>query len=159
MFAAAMLLVISRERPLFPSQTIIARFQAKYPDSKFVADVSHTYSSTPDLENQRLYIRKNLPPGEPVIGYASIGGISEPALWFPLGQRRVEEVLAGDTSQQLRLSGIHYVVVEDEIFRGTNETLQQWLSQYGGTLVKEWMFLKNPYEPMHHLYLVHLQNP
>jgi hypothetical protein len=159
MCLAALLLLISRDRPLFPAQTIIGWLQQERPDSKFVARIAHSYSGTPDSGNQRIFLRTNLPPDEPVIGYATIDGMAEPAMWLPFGRRRVERVLASDTSRQLLLSGINYVVVEENIFRGTNDNIQQWLSRYDAITVKEWTFLADPYQPPNHFYLVRLRQP
>jgi hypothetical protein len=150
------LLVISRDRPLFPSQFVITRLETKHPGSKFIASLAHSYSGTSDFQNQRFFLRTNLPPDEIIIGYATFQGMSEPAMWFSSGQPQVERVLAGDTPEQLRLDGVHYVVLEDSLFRRNNDTLPQWLSRYDGTVLKEWTFLSDPYAPPAHFWLVHL---
>jgi hypothetical protein len=150
------LLVISRDRPLFPSQFVITRLETKHPGSTFIASLAHSYSGTADFQNQRFFLRTNLPPDETLIGYATFQGMSEPAMWFSSGQPQVERVLAGDTPEQLRLEGMHYVVLEDSLFRRNNDTLPQWLARYDGTVLKEWTFLSDPYAPRAHFWLVRL---
>ena len=157
MLAAVMLLVVSRDRPLFPAQTVVGRLEAKYPNSKFVSNVSRTYSSAPDFEKQQSFLGKNL-PADTVLGYAAMAGEAESSLWLPYGKRQVQRILPGDTPEQLRAAGIHCVVVEDYFLRETNDTLQQWLARYNGILVKQWQFLGDPYEPPKMYYLVRLQN-
>ena len=158
MLMAVLLLAISRDRPLFPAQTIIGWLAARHPDSKLISTISRSYAATPDFEHQRLLLQKILPPGEPVLGYAAVDGLIESCLWLPYGQRRVERILPGDPPEQLRLAGIHHVVLENNLLNQTNETLPQWLARYSGVVIRQWDFIANPYDPPQHFYLVRLQN-
>ncbi len=159
MVVAAGLLLISRDRPLFPSQTGVSWLMAKYPDSKFVSNISRTYSEVPAYAEQQMYLRKILPQGESVIGYATWDdGAAGDSLWMPYGVRRVEYVLPDDTSKQLGRDGIHYVVVEGLLLNMTHNTLKQWLDRYHADVVTEWTSLQNPYAPPVRFYLVRLQN-
>ena len=157
MMAAAMLLVVSRDRPLFPVQMVVGQLEAKYPNSKFVSNISRTYSSAPDFENEQLFLRNNL-PADKVLGYAAMAGEAESSMWLPYGSRWVQRILPGDPPEQVHSWGIHYVVVESSFLRDTDETLQQWLARYGGILMKQWEFLGDPYQPPERFYLVRLQN-
>ena len=159
MALAVSLLFISRDRPLFPAQTVIQHLEAKYPNSKFVANIQRTYSETPAFEEERIEARKALPKDEAVIGYASsIDGQAASSLWLPYGQRRVEYVLPEDTADQVRARGIHYVVVESLMLDMTQDTIQQWLARYNGVIVTQWQFLSNPYVPPFNYYLVRLNH-
>ncbi len=157
MLVAVLLLVISRDRPLFPAQTIADRLGAKYPNSTFISKICRTYSSASDFENQRLFLEKIL-PDHVVLGYAAIAGLAESSMWLPYGTRRIQRILPGDTPEQVRSSGIHYVVVEDDFLLGTNDTLQKWLARFNAILLKQWEFLGDPYEPPKRYNLVLLQN-
>ena len=159
MISAVILLVISRDRPVFPAQTVIGWLQAKYPDTKLVVSVSRTYAETPAFEDQRSVLRTILPPDAPVLGYAAVDGVIESCLWLPYGQRQVQRILPGDSPEQTRQAGIHYVVLENNLLIQTHQTLQQWLARYHGMVSKEWEFIANPYEPPQRFYLVHLQYP
>ncbi len=155
---AAVLLVISRDRPLFPSQTVVSWLEARYPDSKLVSNISRTYAETPAFEKQRLILRANLPPGETILGYATDGGLAESSLWLPYGCRRIIRVLPDDTLEQLRSDGIHYVVMEDDFLLKSHDTLEQWLARYRGVLITQWKCLQDPYAPLEGFYLIRLQD-
>ena len=113
---SAVLLVFSlRDRPLFPAQPALGWLAKKYPQSKPVSWTTNFYAYAIGplfARDARDFFAKDLPPDERIIGYATIGGVAEPGLWLPFGQRRVERVLAGDTPEQLHQLGIHYVMVD-----------------------------------------------
>lgn len=157
MVLAAALLLISRDRPLFPSQTLVRLAEAKFPNSKMAANVLETYAETPAFIKERAMLKGMLPRGEKVLGYAAAwDGELESSLWLPYGERRIVEVLPGATLEQLH--NLHYVVLEEARLRKTSETLPQWLSQYNAALVNQWDFLEDPRSPPQHFYLVLLKN-
>jgi hypothetical protein len=154
------LVVVSRDRPLFPAQTVIGWLKAQHPNSKLVANIALTYAETPAFEEERLFFRNNLPPDSTVLGYAAISREAESLLWLPFGQRRVEIVLPDDTPEQLRAAGIEYVVVTEEKFLQKNhDTIEQWVGRNHGKSVWQKSFVENPYDPPEIYYLVRLQNP
>ncbi len=159
MALALMLVVVSRDRPLFPVQTVIGRLQTIYPNSKFVSKVGRTYAETPDYQNLRSSLKEKMPSDVPLLGYASAGGLLGSSLWLPYGERRVEYILPGDTPEQLRAAGIHYAVVESVFLDYTNVTLDQWLARYNAVVDTQWQFVANPYLPPQKFYLVHLLEP
>lgn len=156
---AAGLLVISRDRPLFPSQTVVGWLAARHPNAKLVSNMSRTYAETPAAEKQRLRLWKNIPPGEAILGYAAadLGGLAETPLWLPFGRRQIQRVLPEDTPEQLRSAGIHYVLVQRDYLLMTHDTIEQWLARYGGVLLTQWESLQDPYAPPEGFYLVRLQ--
>jgi hypothetical protein len=151
------ILVISRDRPLFPAKTVIARLQMKYPRSGFLQRLWLSYTWVISNDSRRQYFQKDFPTDEQTIGYATRGGDSEPGLWLPFGQRRVEQVLLEDTPEQLRLQNIHYVLVEDMALETTPMTIEQWMKRYDGDLIDQLEFMRDPYRPPGHLYLVRLR--
>lgn len=155
MCIAAMLLVTSRDRPLFPAQMLMNWLQADHPNSKFISRAAYSYRLVPDFEEQRIVFEKIRPPGEKVVGLATVEGSSEPGLWLPYGQRKVMRILPGDTPEQLRQAEIRYVMLEDDFLYYTNQTLDQFLSRYHGTLVTTGSFFADTGEPQY-FYLVHL---
>jgi hypothetical protein len=158
MVVAAMLLVISRDRPLFPAQTLLDRLQAQKPNSGFVSKLVYTYSLVPEFEKQRLFLKKLVPPGEKIIGLAIVERTAETPLWFPFGVRKVERLVPNQPPEQLRQDGIHYVIIEDDYLGLTDETIDQWLSRYHGTLATQWDVFMGINQPRQHGYLVHLEN-
>ena len=155
---AALVLVISRDRPLFPAQTILSRLQAKKPNSTFVARLVYTYSLVPEFQKQRDFLEQVVPPGEKVVGVAIVERTAETPLWFPFGVRKVERILPDDTPEQLLQERIHYVVVEDDYLSLTNETIEQWVSSYQGTVATHWDIFMGINQPEQHGYLVRLGN-
>jgi hypothetical protein len=154
---AAALLVVSRERPLFPSQIILRQLKENHPQSKLVSNIFMTYAITPAFEEERKYLREVLPLNEAVIGYAAgIDGEAGSSLWLPYGQRRIQYVTPDDTVDGLHSTGIHYVVVDSEFLEVTRQALPPWLARYQATVVKQWHVLLDPYAPPRAFYLVRL---
>ena len=159
MVIAAALLVVSRERPLFPSQTIIERLEARDPHSKFVLNIASTYSTTPNFEEKRRYLRTILPSGESVIGYATANdGEEGSSLWLPYGSRRIQYVMPGDTLEKLRADGVHYVVVDMELLYTVHDSLSNWLARYNAVVVRHWTDRTDPYAPPRDYYLIRIQS-
>lgn len=156
MLLTAAVLVVSRDRPLFPAVTIISRLHDAHPQSKFLSRLWLSYTWPRSVEQLRNYFRKDLPPDEHIIGYATVSGGAEMGLWLPFGSRRVERVLADDTPEQLRAQGMHYVLVEDFALGASHTTIDQWMQRYDARLVDQLEFLEDPYRPPGHLYLVRL---
>jgi hypothetical protein len=159
MLLTAALLVVSRDRPLFPAVTITGRLQAAHPQSKLLSRLWLSYAWPRSVEQQRNFLRKDLPPDGGVVGYATTSGCAEPGLWLPFGSRRVERVLADDTPEQLRSQGICYVLVEDYALVAAQMTLEQWMQHYDASLVDQLEFHEDPYRPPGHYYLVRLNQP
>ena len=156
MFLTAMMLVVSRDRPLFPAKTIIGQLHAEFPNSKLLSTLWSHYAWPSSVTSLRSYLKEDLPQGERVIGYATIDGFCEPGLWLPFGRDQVERVLVKETAEQLRRHGMHYVVVEDDALARANLTIGGWAKKYSGDVVNQIAIMRDPYRPMEHLYFVRL---
>jgi len=154
MLFTALVLVISRDRPLFPAVTVTGGLHAAHPHSQSLSRLWLSYAWPRSVELQRNYFQKDLPPEERIVGYATSNGDGEIGLWLPFGSRRVERVLADDTPEQVRSQGIHYVLVEDYVLEASQISIGQWLQRYDADLVDQLEFLRDPYRPPAHLYLV-----
>ena len=103
-------------------------------------------------------LKEKIPPGERIVGYATVVGFSEPGLWLPPGNHAVERILPDDTSRELREKGIHYVVVGGEYFEvAAEKTIEEWLDKYDGELIDQIHYDYSPGGPVRQLYLVHLR--
>jgi hypothetical protein len=158
MLLAAGMLVISRDRPLFPERTIIEKLEARFPQSKFFPGIDAAYAAPRAISGAQNYFAHDIPPGERVVGFATKIGAFEQGLWMPFGQRRVERVLPDDTPEELRRRGIHYVLVEDDALEASGMTIEQWMQRYNGSLVDQLAFLQDRHRPLAHLYLVVLHS-
>jgi hypothetical protein len=144
-----------RGRTLVPVAVADRLYQA-HPNNKVLSTMMDFYNARRSVEAQRSRLEQSLPAGEKIVGYATTVGGSEPGLWMPFGQRRVERVLPEDTADDLLKAGIHYILVEDVAFHAMNITIEEWMARYHATPVDELTFTKDPGSPPGHLYLVYL---
>jgi hypothetical protein len=157
MAVTILLLILSRGKQLFPAQTLFGRLHEKYPHSRIVARLAVSFSTPTFLRTQQTAFQNDLPPGETTIGYyTTFNCTAEPGLWQPLGSRRIERVIPGDSPAELRRKPIHYVVVDEQALLHSNQTIGEWLKLYDAELVKEVAFMIQWEQPPHHLYLVRL---
>jgi hypothetical protein len=158
MVPAAILLVVNPNRPLFPAKTILGHFLAAHPQSKALSQLQNAFAAPDSLENLKRQLKENLPPGELLVGFAAVGNSeSEPALWLPLGSRRVMRVLKQDTPEKLAEAGIHYVVIEE--FPSLDcRNIEDWLARYHAKLVADLPFKKfGGNSRLSHVYITRLE--
>ncbi len=145
----------SRCRDFVPP-TLVNQLQVTHPKSKFLSTFGDYYVSRAAVKAQREFLQTNGLSGENLVGYATTCGASEPGFWMPLGSRRVERVVAGDSLDTLRAQNMHYVVVDDFALPAP-QTISQWAESYHGDVASELTFRLIPASPPMHLYLVHLR--
>ncbi len=135
MLATAGMLVVSRNRPLFPAVTIMTRVAQQHRNWHWAERVreSYAYRLSHDLQ-QRLF-KSVLPAQEHVIGYATVRSSDEPGQWVPFGSRRVERVLPDDTAAELQARGIHFVLVDSDGMGLLGMSIGDWTNRFDGTLV------------------------
>ncbi|MGO8763789.1 MAG: hypothetical protein ACLQSR_01485 [Limisphaerales bacterium] len=158
MASAVALLVICPARPLLPLGTAAEKLHDRYPNVSAIGQLSDVYSSRLDLIIAKQPFGESLPSGEQVVGYATTLGVAEVGLWRPFGQRRVERIVPGDTLEDLRSRGIHFVMVDDMILVAHHETIEQWAAPYHGIIVVRQPIKMAGY-PDAHLFLVRLGEP
>jgi hypothetical protein len=158
MVATAFLVVVSRSRPLFPAQTLIAQLQARHPQSRFVSRMAVAYNFRNAFAQEMALFENSLPRDERVVGYATLGGLAEVGLWRPLGQRQVLRVLSDDSPARIREAGVRYVVVDDAGLLMRPESIQGWMTRFRGELVDRTEIHEDPYTPAVNFYLVRLSN-
>jgi len=129
------ILVIARDRPLFPANTILLSLAEKHPQWKFLVREQKSYAVRLALAAQRNVFRNAIPAEAKVLGYATVRGGLEPGQWIPFEQRRVERVLPDDTPSQLQAKDIHYVLVDGSGLGFLNLTIGDWTNRFGAVLV------------------------
>ena len=164
MALTAVMLITSVDRPLFPVQRLFGWLNAKYPGSAIIMDgyMDYLYSYFRNLEAHRNFLRRNVPPDEPILGYYTTStGVDEIALWQPLNGRRVVRILPEDPPERLRQQGIHFVVIDGLALQEKNESARLWLETHHAQLI-------NVFPPVAQLdldqgycqlYLVYLTDP
>jgi hypothetical protein len=149
MTITGILLATLSERPLFPAKTIYRALHAKFPGCELVSDEYFRYleSNYQVRQARRDYLEAALPPDETAIGYyAGMLDVDEPGIWLPRPQRRVEDITSGDSPEQLRSLGIHYVVVDGAAVLHQNGSITNWMNKYDAGLVGEYVFPRTSFQ-------------
>lgn len=133
---AALVLVISPARPLFPANTLLEKIQAHHPGSKLLARAEEVYS---------VYSRRNdafapaldaLPPGLKTLGFITYDD-PETSLWRPFGSRRIVHVCPDDNAEYLKAEGIEYILAKSNLFGKQFPDFDAWLAKMNAHLVKK----------------------
>jgi hypothetical protein len=156
--STAVLLIIAREHPLFPAESIVAVLKKSPVDQTFVAKIDKSFYY---WDSTRIVIanplKDKIPPTEHVVGYATVFGYCEPGLWLPFGSRTVERILPDMTPDELFHKNIHYVLIGDEFFDVARErNIEGWLNDYHGQVIDQTTYYYGPTGPIRTLYLVRL---
>ncbi len=142
---AALLVIISQARPLWPANFILNKLDAKNssnPRLRRIADVFATYAHRADAFAP---VRAKLPEGLTVLGLISADD-PETSLWRTFGSRRIEHVKRDDTLVNLRERRIQYVLVNSTVLY---QPIADWTRQMHGDIIWEMTLqLKTSLPPM-----------
>jgi hypothetical protein len=127
--------VLTPSRPLWPSQTILARANDPGAHSHFINRVKAVYSVYADRSDPLFRARAAMPEDCPVIGFAGGDNDTEISFWRPYTHRRVECILPGDSAMDVRARHIEYAAVGEVYLSIYHLTLQEWLQKYHATLL------------------------
>jgi hypothetical protein len=166
------LIVLSRQRPLFPAQTI-SKLLAEHAGSKpFLRKLVNSYTFAESLRAELKPFLAKIPPGEPKIGYAVRAGDKEPWLWKPFFHREIKRVLNSDPPEAVRALGIRYVVVDRSALtpiydpamvaelpspRSNIQSIEEWVRIYNAEEVASGDVRVEPDAPPEKIYLVRLR--
>jgi len=133
---AVVLIVSSRQRPVWPAHYFTAFLQQRYPAAAWPLKIRQAYEFPPAAwEPLDANFLSHIPPDEPIVGYATSFGGFDRQLWFPLRQRRVAYVRPDDPPERLRSLGARFLVVDYGVFKSFNTTLATWMQRYDAELV------------------------
>lgn len=154
---SALLLVVNTSRPLFPAVTVMRHLATGHPHSKMFSALRAAYMASCAFQSGEQQIEEKMPANEPLVGYAAVGNAQlEPALWQPLGTRRVERVLKTDSPEHLIQQGIHYVVIENFPSLDCLD-IGKWMARYHARLTAELTFQDKSRDGSQcHVYLMRL---
>jgi hypothetical protein len=144
MLLTAAMLIVARDRPLFPARSILLPLTQKHPEWHFLSKAWDSYACRFSVEAQRNAFRDTIPAGERVIGYATVRGSQEPGQWVPFGRRRVERVLPTDAPAQLWKKDIHFVLLDSAGIGFLQMGINDWTNQFNGVLIDSITFESNP---------------
>lgn len=134
---AALLLIVTPSRPLWPANTILGPLVARHPENQKLARVQTVFSVYAERSDAMSQLRDVLPAGEKVLGLITVDDL-ETSLWRPFGSRRFLHVKPQDTAEEITARGINYVVVNSEVVAGLGAgSFESWLGHVRGEVVQK----------------------
>lgn len=130
-FLAALLVIISQARPIWPANFVLNKLDAKNSsDAKLrrIGEVFATYGARADAFAP---VRAKLPEGLKLLGLIT-GDDPETSLWKPFGSRRIEHVTNDDSLENLRARGIQYVLVNSHVL---SKPITEWVEEMHGRIL------------------------
>jgi hypothetical protein len=131
---AAVVLVLSPDRPLWPAKTILSKVLARHPDQRSIARALQVYTTYSARSDALAGVRALLPPEIKVVGFVANDDDSDVSLWRPFGSRRVEHFLLTDPPEQIR-QRVSYAVVGGYNLDAQGVALNTWLQHFGAEVV------------------------
>lgn len=131
---AALLMVVSPGRPLWPAQSILGKLKASHPSSPLIARSETVYSVYAGRANGFAPLVAELPSDAKVVGFVTFDD-PETSLWWPWGARRIEHVTTTDTRQKLEERGIKYILVSSQS-SALHGPIEDFLKKYDAKIIK-----------------------
>jgi hypothetical protein len=110
---AAVPVVLSPSRPLWPAQTILGRLHQSHPGSALITRAQTVYAVYAQRSEAFAPLVAALPPDATLLGMVTFDD-PEASLWWPPGSRRIEHVTPADDLQYLQAHGIKYIIAPAE---------------------------------------------
>jgi hypothetical protein len=133
---AALLLIISPARPLFPAKTVFTRIEARHPDSKLLARITEVYTVYRDRNQAFAPALAALPPGVKTLGFVTYDD-PETSLWHPFGSRRIVHICPNDSATYLKGEGVQYILAKPSLFGTQFPEFNDWLATVNGRLAQK----------------------
>jgi len=132
---AAVPVITSPPRPLFPWRSGIALLKKLGGSPRLVARAERVYSVYSNRADGFAPIIPMLPPETTVVGLVTYDD-PEATLWQPYGSRRVVHVCHDDTGAFIRSEGVKYILVSSQKFQmDFQQPFDQWLKEVNGTVI------------------------
>lgn len=133
---AAMAVILSPARPLWPALHTMRKLRELRPNSALVTRAERVYSVYAGRSDVLASVRALIPSDEKIIGIVSAGDDPLASLWKPYGKRRLVVILHNDSLADLKKTGLHYVVISPEgVMALFDLTPEQWASQFKADIV------------------------
>jgi hypothetical protein len=110
---AALLVIVTPSRPLWPAQTMLGPLAEKHPGNKTIQRLFTVYSVYGKRADALAECRDTFQADEKTIGVITFDD-PETSLWRPFGSRRLIHVLPSDSREALQQKGIRWVAVNTE---------------------------------------------
>jgi len=122
---AAVLVVASNARPLWPSAWVFRRYPTFFEQSPMGQRIRTVYSVYGQRHDAFAPMREALPTDATVVGLITYDDL-ETSFWRPFGSRRILHVKVSDSGNETRRRGIRYVFVKPELLK---ESWEHWLQR------------------------------
>jgi len=122
---AAMLILFTQARPLWPAVTILRALDAEHSSSSLLRRGYKVYSVYGGRADAFRPVRDVLPRDANPVGFITSDD-PETSLWRPFGSRRVLHIRNTDTAEQIRANGIQYALVSSNVLR---VPIEEWLTR------------------------------
>jgi hypothetical protein len=127
--------ILTPARPLWPAQTVLSKVPANESGHSFIKRVKEVYRVYAERPDPLAKARAALPEDCPIIGFAADADDSEVSVWRPYGHRRAEQILPGDSVQEIQARGIQYALVGELYLAVHHQTIQSWLQEHQASLM------------------------
>jgi hypothetical protein len=124
---AALLLIASPPRPLFPAVTLLRAAGAETTSNGLLQRAWRVYGVYTQRRDLFRPVREALPPGIAKLGLVAFN-VPETSLWKPFGARRILHIKKEDSPEQTRARGIEFVLINPEVVASTDD----WVAKFGG---------------------------
>ena len=121
---AALLLMVSPARPLWPARWFLEHYGSRLPQ-RLVALARNAYEAKAQRTQVFTPLIALLPADASVVGFVA-ADFPETSLWKPFGTRRILHVKLSDSGDDLRRRGIKYVLLTTDHLK---EPYAQWLQE------------------------------
>lgn len=123
---AALLVVLSPPRPLWPAKTLVHALQAGHADNVWLQRAGNVYDAYAARVEGFAPVLAALPPATDPLGFLAFDE-PETGLWRPFGSRRIEHFRFDDTPAELRSRGIRIALVGENLLQQHGATPADWL--------------------------------
>ncbi len=133
---AAVLLIVSPARPLFPRDVLLAKIDSGRSHSKLGARIDEVYTVYRDRNHAFAPALAILPPGTEVLGLITYDD-PEAALWRPFGSRQIVCLRPGDTASYLKSRGVRFILARSALFGTQFPNFDDWAKKMNARLVRK----------------------
>jgi hypothetical protein len=132
---AAVVLVVTPGRPLWPAETVLSRAVAMRPGSPLLARARQTYAVYAQRWDPLANVRALLPPGLAVVGFLADPDDLDISFWRPYFTKRVRAVLLEDSRAEILSHQVQYIVVGAAFLASQHTSRDEWRQHVGAELI------------------------
>ena len=149
---AALLVVLTPARPLWPATKVLRMLDAEHSSHRLLNRAWNVYSAYDLRADGFADVIAVLPPDANPLGFVAFDE-PEAGLWRPFGSRRIANFCCNDTAADVRARGIKYGLVSEQFLRqNTRKEPAEWLARMNAETVQHFdLKLRAGQEPHHWL--------